>query len=256
MIRLQPTGIMLTMSEVKELENRRRYRRYLQRQENPTSEETVQRKHSPSLDMPEAELQRIALSSSHNGERPSTNLASADPVASPALPILISSTVAPGVEATNTPNGPRLDADLMASDAEPLTSPDTPSSLGRYLSMRPRRPRLVPNSSDGAANDVTPTPDTPSRSEDTATDMNIFSEMYRQGLLEGPFAEPGRKTTAAHAEVSRGMELRDVPQARAATGLPCLPLPVSHSLRQDSRDRTFTLVRTTLVWPISMAFNH
>lgn len=253
MIRLPPTAITLTMSEVKELENRRRYRRYLQREENPTSEETVQRKHSPSFDSLEPPTHRRALSSSQNGERTSpspaiTEPADTEPMHSPVLPTLPSDFVDPDGEDTLTPTVHPRDTDLMASDNEPLTSPGTPSSLGRYLSGRPRRrPQVFPGSSDGGlVSGVATALATPSRLDDADGDTNIFSEMIRQAVLDRTSSELVETSTATRPEQVRDRETSALPRARADTRLPSLPPPFSQSPRRASAEKTFTLVRTSL----------
>lgn len=251
MIRLHPTAINLAMSEVKELENRRRYRRYLQRQENTTSENTVQRKHSLSFEVPEAEPQRRALSSSHNGETASLTSVLSEPAASPQLPTLSSNTAACGEEAMDTPIQQRLEADLMASDAEPLASPETPSSLEPYLSMRPRRPRIVLSPSDCAALEVTPTPVTPLRPEDPAADGTLVSQRFRQALFGWTSANLGRPAMAAQADESRDNEPMATPHTQKVSGLPSLPSPFSHSPRRASRGGTITLVKNASLQPIS-----
>lgn len=249
MIRLPPTAINLAISEVKELENRRRYRRYLQRQENPTSEETVQRKHSPSLEIAEPELPRSVLNSSYNGVGTSPKPASTEPAASPQLSALSVSSVAPDEESNNAPNQQHLEANLMTSEAEPPTSPRPPSFQGLYLSLRPRRPRLVPSSSYLAAVGATPTPHT-LRPEDPATDGNILPEMYSQVLLGLTPTGSKRMTLALQPEDSRVAEPMANSHARKVTRLPSLPSPFSHSPRRASREGTITLVINAPFYPI------
>lgn len=248
MIRLQPTPITLAISEIKELENRRRYRRYLQRQENPTSEETVQRKHSPSLGVFDQEPQQRALSSTQNGGRLTQNHDLMEPVESPQLPILIGDNDASDGEATDIPS--RLQADLMASDAEPQTSPES-LSMDIHLPMSPWKPRIVPPSPKDAAAGTGPMPDIVPRPRDMATGRDIFSEMYRQSLLEGVRAVQERMTTTVQATESKDQELRAPHPVRAVTRLPP-PFfsPLAHSPPRISQGRTITLVRTTLSQPI------
>lgn len=249
MIRLHPTAVNLAMSEVKELENRRRYRRYLKRQENPTSEDTVQRKHSPSLEIPAPEPQRRTLLSSHNGERWFLGPVLTEPTASPQLPTLAIDTVAPSEEATITPVRQRLDSDLMASDAEPLTSPETPSSLGPYLTTRSRRLRLRPSSSDCPSVETTPTPEKPSRPGASGADGHILSDEHRQALSGKTPPELERTITTIQTDVSRDNESMPPPHTRKVTRLPTLPSPFSHGPRRASPGRKLTLVRICCFFP-------
>lgn len=244
MIRLPPTPITLAISEIKELENRRRYRRYLQRQENPTSEETVQRKHSPSLEVFDQELQQRPLSSSQNGDRHIQNHGLMEPAESPQLPILVRDNTASDGEAMGTPS--RLQADLMASDAEPQTSPES-LSMGVYLPVSAWKPQTVAHSPKDAAAETVFTPDLLSRPKDMATGRDIFSEAYRQSLLEGMRTGPEKMATTVQAVESRDQELRATHEVRAVTRLPPpLSSPLSHSPPRISQGRTITLVRNTL----------
>ncbi|KUI67270.1 hypothetical protein VM1G_03193 [Cytospora mali] len=147
------------MSEVKDLETRRRYRRYLQREENPTSEETVQRKSSP---VSEPRGPRRTLMSSQNRESSSSpNPSGVDPLPSSPLERIVDNHAEDGEP---TPTAPHQGLGLTLVEPEPLASLDSfdspspldsPSSTGRYLSARPRRPRLFQSSSDSdKPNDV------------------------------------------------------------------------------------------------------
>lgn len=255
MIRLQPTPITLAISEIKELENRRRYRRYLQRQENPTSEETVQRKHSPRLEVLRQEAQQRALLPSRNGDSVTQNLGLAEPAESPELPILIRDTTASDGEGRNTPR--RLQADLMASDAGPQTSPEPLSSSSVYLPMRRRKPRVVLHLSKDIAAETVPSPDMLSRPEDMATGRDLFSEVYRQNLVEGVRAVPERMATTLQAAESRDHELRATPQLGAVTRLsPPSPPSLSRSPPCISQGKTITLVRLTLSQPMPRTCKH
>lgn len=239
MIRLQPTVISLTMSEVKELENRRRYRRYLQRQENPTSEETIQRKPSASLDLPPPTFRR-ALSASQNAsqgsESSSPHLPSAEAVSSTSLPDLASSQVDSAEDDEPTPVAQRQDPGPTESGVEPLTSPVHPASPGRFLSMRPRRPHLFPSSSTGhmLMSSPSPAPEAPT------VDGSIFLDLYKQGIS-------GRiREESVHY---RTPDMTSLPKSRNHSGrrqtgrVPSLPPPFSHNPRRASGEKTFTLVR-------------
>lgn len=239
MIRLHPTVISLTMSEVKELENRRRYRRYLQRQENPTSEETVHRKTSPSLELPGP---KRALSSSQNIEpsSPNANFAGSA-VQSSSLHGFTDDHVDSAEENDPTPPTRRWESGLMASDIEPLTSPDSPSSPERYLSVRPRRPRLLPSSSESATPEVTPAKEVPLQPEGPAEDESIFAALYKRDLSGRAAEEPENPRTPEGA--SSIVETRSASQVRPGARLPSLPPPFSQNSRRAAGEKTFTLVR-------------
>ncbi|ROV89197.1 hypothetical protein VMCG_09917 [Cytospora schulzeri] len=210
------------MSEVKDLETRRRYRRYLQREENPASEETVQRKSSPSLDSGEP---RRTLSSSQNREASSSpNPGGIDPLPSSPLERIVDQLTEDGEP---TPIALRRGLDLALAEPEPrisldfLDSPsplDFPSPAGRYLSARPRRPRLFQTSSDSdRPNDGINAPASP-------FEQRLSPRTTREPEGQGPRDSDTTTNTHRHPTVS----------------MPSLPPPFSQKTRRVSAERTWT----------------
>lgn len=216
MIRLHPTAISLTMPEVKELENRRRYRRYLQREENSTSEATVHRKTSSSLDQPPQTEPWTALSVSYNREAPCY----------PSLSKI------PSPPTLSVPLRPTHDKQADGECSETLelaaTSPDTPSSVGRYLSMRPRRHPLFSSPADNESLDQEATSES---SLPTSDVVDTRSRNSSETTPPEPTLEPARAP-------------RSTVFTAGTPGLaaPSLPPPFSQTPRRTSQERTFTLV--------------
>ncbi|KUI58030.1 hypothetical protein VP1G_05327 [Cytospora mali] len=209
MIHLQPTVISLTMSEVKDLETRRRYRRYLQREENPTSEETVQRKSSPILE-PRGPRRTVMFSQNRESSS-SPNPPGVDPLPSSPLERIVDNHAE---DDEPTPNAPHHGLELTLIEPEPLASLDSfdspspldsPSSTGRYLSARPRRPRLFqsPSNSD-KPNDVVVSyaspfeqhPSPPSANDPEATASIRHHPSVSMPSLPPPFSQKPRRISA------------------------------------------------------------
>lgn len=239
MIRLQPTVVSLTMSEVKELENRRRYRRYLQREENPTSEETVKRKTSPSLDTTEPQEPRKALCASQNGESTASNQNSAEHVVVASLRGLPRDHVDRAEEDESTLTTDWQESARVASDMERLTSTDSIFSPDEFPPMRSQRPRLTPNSSAGSTPAPTPVADILLRSEEPAGHGSVRSEMYKRGLSGGTI-EALEEPASPYETSVRESKTASRPQAIARP--PSLPSPFSKSSHRASVDKSFTLV--------------
>lgn len=213
MIHLQPTVISLTMSEIKDMETRRRYLRYLQREENPASEETVQRKSTPAL---ESEEPRRTLTSSHNREPSSSpHLVSVDPLPSSPLERIIDQSAevhGPTTTAPHQETGPALAEPQHRTSFESL---DSPSSPGTYFSARPRRPRLFQSSLN---------------SDSSTSGGNALASPITQRLLsasEGPEEVAGSKSTASS-------------RRPPTITMPSLPPPFSQKTRRVSAERTWT----------------
>lgn len=235
MIRLRPSVISLTMPEVKELENRRRYRRYLQREENPTSEATVHRKTSFSLEQLDRPDSRRALSISCNGETPSTALNVDQP---PPLPILLrhmNSKQARHVEGEGggsiTREG-RKSSDI--ADVVAISS-GTHSSIGTYLSMRPRRYRLSGSSADNEGPDQEATLKSSLPSSDLTAGLKFLSDPHsRHSFEEGP--------VELEHEPVRASGPRAFTSETLGVLAPSIPPLFSEVTPRPSQERTFSLV--------------
>lgn len=175
------------MSEVKELENRRRYRRYLQREENPTSEETVHRKSSPSL---EHHAPRGTLTASHNrGSSASPKPTNVDPSPPSPLERVLGEGAGEVEENGATPINPHHATALRMSTHQPhvtrgsLDSLDLlalPSSPGMLFSTRPRRPRGFQSPSEGESHFSRPVPG-PAQKISSPTEMEAVQSVAIAG---------------------------------------------------------------------------
>lgn len=179
----------------------------------------MQRKSSHSLDSVEP---RRTLNSSQNREASSSpNPPGVDPLPSSPLERIIDELTEDGKP---TPTAPRQGLGLALAETEPRISLDfsdppspldSPSSPGRYLSARPRRPRLFQSSTD--------------------------VDRPRDGINEpaSPFEQRQSPRTARVPEGARDSSTTTNTHRHPTVSVPSLPPPFSQKSRRASAERTW-----------------